>query len=88
MSPADGRNNQTYDAAAVVVESLADGPLSGYQIARASGGRVVGHSQKWLYPLLYDLEGRGAISGEWRVTPTGMRRCYSLRGAAVSRFAV
>jgi len=70
-----------YDAERVVLQTLADGPLSAYEISRRCEGRVVGSSLAWLYPLLYKLEVRGAITGRWRIGDRGRRRSYSILGA-------
>jgi hypothetical protein len=78
----------SYDAGAVVLQALAGGPLSGFEIARSCEGRVVGQSLAWLYPVLYKLEAQGAITSKWQSSGKHMRRRYSLLGAAGSVFAV
>lgn len=66
----------------LILASLEDGQLHGYDIAREIGRRSDGlltfHAAS-LYPLLYRLEDRGWIAGRW-VEKTGQRRrrCYRL----------
>ena len=66
----------------LILASLEDGQLHGYDIAREisrkSGGLLTFHVAS-LYPLLYKLEDRGWIAGRW-VEKTGQRRrrCYRL----------
>lgn len=66
----------------LILASLEDGQLHGYDIARdigrRSGGVLTFHVAS-LYPLLYRLEDRGWIAGRW-VEKTGQRRrrCYRL----------
>src|SRR5262245_50620688 len=69
-------------AEVLILASLEDGQLHGYDIAREigrrSGGLLTFHVAS-LYPLLYKLEDRGWISGRW-VEKAGQRRrrCYRL----------
>ena len=66
----------------LILASLEDGQLHGYdiarEIARRSDGLLTFHAAS-LYPLLYRLEDRGWIAGRW-VEKTGQRRrrCYRL----------
>jgi len=66
----------------LILASLEDGQLHGYDIAREitrkSGGLLTFHVAS-LYPLLYKLEDRSWIAGRW-VEKTGQRRrrCYRL----------
>jgi PadR family transcriptional regulator PadR len=66
----------------LILSSLEDGQLHGYDIAREisrrSGGLLTFHVAS-LYPLLYKLEDRNWIAGRW-VEKTGQRRrrCYRL----------
>jgi len=76
-----------YDAERVVLQTLADGPLSAYEIGRRCEGRVVGSSLTWLYPLLNKLEVRGAITGRWQIGDRGRRRCYAILGSRRKGFA-
>ena len=60
----------------LILASIEDGQLHGYdiarEIARRSGGVLTFHVAS-LYPLLYKLEDRGWIAGRW-VEKTGQRR--------------
>jgi PadR family transcriptional regulator, regulatory protein PadR len=66
----------------LILSSLEDGQLHGYDIAREisrrSGGLLTFHVAS-LYPLLYKLEDRKWIQGRW-VEKAGQRRrrCYKL----------
>ena len=66
----------------LILATLEDGQLHGYdiarEIARRSDGLLTFHAAS-LYPLLYRLEERGLIGGRW-VEKAGQRRrrCYRL----------
>jgi transcriptional regulator len=66
----------------LILATLEDQPLHGYdiarEIARRSDGLLTFHVAS-LYPLLYRLEDRGWIAGRW-VEKAGQRRrrCYRL----------
>jgi transcriptional regulator len=66
----------------LILATLEDGPLHGYdvarEIARRSDGLLTFHVAS-LYPLLYRLEDRSWIAGRW-VEKAGQRRrrCYRL----------
>jgi transcriptional regulator len=66
----------------LILATLEDGQLHGYdiarEIARRSDGLLTFHVAS-LYPLLYKLEERGWIAGRW-VEKAGQRRrrCYRL----------
>ena len=79
-----------------VLSVLAEAPLHGYQIAkriREQTAGVVNFDVASLYPVLYALESRGLVKGEWeeaaakargrrrhyRLTPGGHRRLKPLR---------
>ena len=78
----------------LILASLEDGQLHGYdiarEIARKSGGLLTFHVAS-LYPLLYKLEDRKWIQGRWvekagqrrrryyRLTPAGRKRLASER---------
>jgi PadR family transcriptional regulator PadR len=82
----------TMDAAArkgsaelLILATLEDGQLHGYdiarEIARRSDGLLTFHVAS-LYPLLYRLEDRGWIAGRWVEKPgQRRRRCYRLTAA-------
>jgi PadR family transcriptional regulator PadR len=57
-------------------------PLHGYEIARRiehDSGGTLRFTLAALYPLLYRMENRGWVRGEWETSDTGRRRrCYKL----------
>ena len=65
-----------------ILALLADEPLHGYEIARRiekQTGGVLRFTLASLYPLLYRMEKRGWVRGEWQTLPSGReRRCYEL----------
>ncbi len=71
----------------LILSSLEDGQLHGYDIAREisrrSGGLLTFHVAS-LYPLLYKLEDRAWIAGRW-VEQTGQRRRRYYRLTAEGR---
>jgi DNA-binding PadR family transcriptional regulator len=65
-----------------ILSLLEDGPLHGYEIGRQieqqSGGSLR-YTLAALYPLLYRMENRGWLLGEWGRGQNGKRRrCYRL----------
>jgi PadR family transcriptional regulator, regulatory protein PadR len=65
-----------------ILSVLEAGELHGYEIARRieqqTGGKLR-FTLASLYPLLYRMEKRGWVRGEWQVGKTGRRRrCYRL----------
>ena len=71
----------------LILASLEDGQLHGYdiarEIARKSGGLLTFHVAS-LYPLLYKIEDRGWIQGRW-VEKAGQRRRRYYRLTAEGR---
>ena len=71
-------------APVVVLETLARGAMYGYQLSEAIGkrsGDILTLGRGTLYPLLYNLEAKGLVSGEWRDGDSGRkRRYYALTG--------
>ena len=65
----------------LVLSLLEDGPLHGYDIGKLiterSAGTLRFHVAS-LYPLLYKLERRGWIKGEWKISGGRRRRYYRL----------
>jgi len=62
-----------------VLSVLAAGPLHGYELARRieeQTGGALGFTLASLYPLLYRLERRGFVAGEWKTAPSGRQRRY------------
>ena len=72
-------------AATLVLALLSDAPAHGYELARRIKRRTDGIcalGEGTLYPLLYNLEGRGWIKGKWEVGPgRRRRRVYRLTAA-------
>ena len=68
----------------LVLSLLEDGPLHGYDIGKLIAERSQGilrfHVAS-LYPLLYKLERRGRIRGEWKSFGGRQRRYYRLTPA-------
>lgn len=66
----------------LILSTLEDGELHGYDISRQIADRTDGlltFRAASLYPLLYKLEDRGWIDGRWQtVTGQRRRRCYRL----------
>jgi len=77
-----------------ILAVLAQAPLHGYQIAKRIQQQTAGvlsFDVASLYPVLYALESRGLVKGEWeearnrrrrryyRLTPNGRRRLEPLR---------
>ena len=65
-----------------ILSVLAQGPLHGYEIARQieeQSGGALGFSLAALYPMLYRMESRGWLRGNWETSGSGRRRrCYRL----------
>ncbi len=53
--------------------------MYGYELVEAleaSSGGLLAMGQSTVYPLLYNLEGRGHVEAVWRSAPSGRRRKY------------
>jgi PadR family transcriptional regulator PadR len=53
--------------------------MYGYELVEAlerDTGGLLAMGQSTVYPLLYNLEGRGHVKAEWREAPNGRRRKY------------
>lgn len=65
-----------------ILAVLESEPLHGYEIARRierQSGGVLHFTLASLYPLLYRMEKRGWVRGDWQTLPSGReRRCYEL----------
>jgi transcriptional regulator len=85
--PFDEASARKGSAQLLILASLEDGQLHGYDIAREitrkSGGLLTFHVAS-LYPLLYKLEDRNWISGRW-VEKAGQRRRRYYRLTAEGR---
>jgi len=71
-----------------VLQLLKHGEMYGYQLVEAVSRKtdgVLAMGQSTLYPLLYNLEAKGLISGTWRTSESGRKRKYyalTTKGAA------
>ena len=78
-------------APAVVLEILSRGQMYGWELSEAieqSSGEVLTLGRGTLYPLLYNLEAKKLISGEWQPSDTGRkRRYYSITGKGREKLA-
>jgi PadR family transcriptional regulator PadR len=75
----------------LILATLEDGQMHGYdiarEIARRSDGLLTFHVAS-LYPLLYKLEDKGWIAGRWVEKPgTRRRRCYRITPAGKKTLA-
>lgn len=62
-----------------VLTLLARREMYGYELVEAlerDSGGLLAMGQSTVYPLLYNLEGRGHIEAVWREAPSGRRRKY------------
>jgi PadR family transcriptional regulator PadR len=62
-----------------VLTLLARRPMYGYELIEAlerDSGGILEMGQSTVYPLLYNLEGRGYLRSMERTAPTGRRRKY------------
>src|SRR5688572_1463967 len=89
MTPSKSLLHGTLDA--LVLKTLARGPLHGYAIARRieeRGGSALQIEEGSLYPGLYRLEERGLISSEWGTSELGRRaKFYALTRKGRARLA-
>ena len=71
-------------APVVVLEILSGGRMYGYELSRAIEQRssnILTLGKGTLYPLLYNLEAKKLVVGEWEQTDSGRkRRYYSITG--------
>lgn len=70
----------TRGAAPLAVLTLLDrAEMYGYELVEAlerDSGGLLTLGQSTVYPLLYNLEGKGHVEAVWRVAPNGRRRKY------------
>jgi PadR family transcriptional regulator PadR len=62
-----------------VLTLLERGEMYGYELVEAlerDSGGILAMGQSTVYPLLYNLEGRGQVEAVWRKAPSGRRRKY------------
>jgi PadR family transcriptional regulator len=74
-----------------ILSVLESGELHGYEIARRIERETRGKLRftlASLYPLLYRMEKRGWVRGEWQIAESGRRRrCYRLTSAGKKKIA-
>lgn len=72
-----------------VLQLLEKRPMYGYELVESLSKRtegVLAMGQSTLYPLLYNLESKELIRGEWRESESGrQRKYYELTGQGVAR---
>lgn len=64
---------------AAVLQLLEQRERYGYELVEALSERtdgVLAMGQSTLYPMLYNLEGKGLVRAEWRTADSGRRRKY------------
>jgi len=75
----------------VVLEILSRGKMYGYQLSQTieeRSGNILTLGKGTLYPLLYNLEAKKLIVGEWEKTESGReRRYYSITGKGKAELA-
>ncbi len=62
-----------------VLQLLEQRPMYGYELVEALSRRtdgVLAMGQSTLYPLLYNLESKKLVRGEWRESESGRQRKY------------
>jgi len=78
-------------APVVVLEILSRGKMYGYELSQAieqRSGNILTLGKGTLYPLLYNLEAKKLISGQWETTDSGRkRRYYSISGKGRDQLA-
>ncbi|OHB44268.1 MAG: hypothetical protein A2178_00400 [Planctomycetes bacterium GWC2_49_10] len=66
-------------APVVVLEILSRGSMYGYELSQAIEKRsneILTLGKGTLYPLLYNLEAKKLVAGQWEDAPSGRRRRY------------
>ncbi len=78
-------------APVVVLEILSRGPMYGYELSQSIEKRsaeILTLGKGTLYPLLYNLEAKKLIQGQWETTDSGRkRRYYSITGKGKAELA-
>jgi PadR family transcriptional regulator PadR len=78
-------------APVVVLEILSRGRMYGYELSQAieqRSGDVLTLGKGTLYPLLYNLEAKKLVKGQWESTDSGReRRYYSITGKGKGELA-
>lgn len=74
-----------------ILALLTEQPLYGFEIAKCieeKSGGVLSFNLASLYPMLYELEKRKWVKGQWRLNRAGRdRRYYSLTAAGKKKLA-
>jgi PadR family transcriptional regulator PadR len=74
---------------AAVLQLLEKRPMYGYELVEALSERtdgVLAMGQSTLYPLLYNMESKDLICGDWRDSESGrQRKYYTLTKKGVAR---
>jgi len=74
-----------------ILSLLQEGPLHGYELARRIEEQTAGalrFTLAALYPMLYRMEQRGWIRGNWETASNGRRRrCYRLTSAGKKKLS-
>jgi len=78
-------------APTIVLEILSRGKMYGYELSQAieqRSSKVLSLGKGTLYPLLYNLEAKKLIAGEWEQADAGRpRRYYSITSKGKSHLA-
>jgi len=78
-------------APVVVLEILSSGKMYGYELTQAieqRSGEVLNLGKGTLYPLLYNLEAKKLVKGEWENNESARRRrYYSITGKGKDQLA-
>ena len=78
-------------APVVVLEILSRGKMYGYELSEAieqRSGEILTLGKGTLYPLLYNLEARKLVKGNWEKSESGRkRRYYSITGKGKDQLA-
>ena len=78
-------------APAIVLEILARGPMYGYELSQAieqRSGDIITLGKGTLYPLLYNLEAKKLVKGQWENADSGRkRRYYSITSKGKTKLA-
>lgn len=78
-------------APAVVLEILSRGQMYGYELSQAieqRSGDILSLGKGTLYPLLYNLEAKKLVKGNWQTAESGReRRYYSITSRGKGQLA-
>ena len=78
-------------APVIVLEILSRGPMYGYELSQAIEQRsaeILSLGKGTLYPLLYNLEAKKLVQGQWETADSGRkRRYYAITGKGEAELA-